>query len=398
MSYLINRNPSGRLICLHALSGYLANRFSGTKFKLNDLKYDSQCPHNIHQTCKLLIKLPAVNFSVCPYLDNPLSQAKCYLTQSLQEDKQKSKSASDAFNALEGLGLINRDGKLGFLTVDGLEFVKNEYFNASTLKVIRKAVLRYGPFWSLLFLCSKNKDQNNTIKREDVRIGYPETRETLARNGRTVVLSTGSQDDTITRTRSVLFAWAVTAGFLLPIGLETPKDMSSWHVELLPFIKSEKWTVHNYEVIIEESLLNSKPYVERPLGYNAMTKSTKALRERNQEEQRGATLELEEVIKNRRFAICYLLALASEQDSGVNFDKLVMELAAFEPHFVIDRQNFADVMRSELSIAFTTGIPFYEKNRVLIPMTRLNIDELASGAPEEVIKTLQKISSNMMSR
>ena len=109
MAYLINRNPSGRLICLHAFSSYLANRFSTGKFRLNDLKYDATCSYSIHQTCKILVKLPAVNFPVCPYLDNPLSQAKCYLTQSIQEDKQKSKSVSDAFNALEGLGLIKRE-------------------------------------------------------------------------------------------------------------------------------------------------------------------------------------------------------------------------------------------------------------------------------------------------
>ena len=258
--------------------------------------------------------------------------------------------------------------------------------------------MKYGPFWALLFLCNNNKDQNNTVKRENVRIGYPDTQEILARNGHAVVLSTGSQDDTITRTRSILFAWATTAGFLLPIGMDIPKNTSSWHVELLPFIKGKKWTVHNYKVFVENGLLDSKPYVDRPLGYNAMTKSTKALRERNQEDQRGATLELEGIIKNRRFGICYLLALASEQNSGVNFDKLVTELAAFDPYFVVDKHNFNDVMRSELGIAFTTGIPFYEKNRVLIPLTRLNIDELVAGAPEEVITTLQKISNNVMSK
>lgn len=195
--------------------------------------------------------------------------------------------------------------------------------------------MRYGPFWALLFLCNKNKDQNNIIRREDIRIGYPETQEILVKNGRTVILSTGSQDDTITRTRSLLFAWGVTAGFLLPTDLQKPKEISAWHVELLPFLKSEKWTVHNYRVYMENNLLDGKPYVDRPLGYNAMTKSTKALRERNQEDQRGATLEFEGIIKNRRLAISYLLAIASEQGSGICFDKLVKEMALHEPLFVI---------------------------------------------------------------
>ena len=398
MAYLINRNPSGRLICLHALASYLANRFSNGRFRLNDLKYDANCQYNIHQTCKLLIKLPAVNFPVCPYLDNPLSQAKCYLTQSIQEDKQKSKSASDAFNALEGLGLINREDRLGYITKDGLEFVQNSYFDTKTLKLIRQAVLKYGPFFSLLFLCNEHKDSQNIIKRENIRIGYPETQEILMRNGRSILLSTGSQDDTITRTRSVLFAWGVTAGFFLPVGLQHPKDDSTWHTDLLPFIRDEKWTVHNYEVFPGDSFTEGKPYVDRPLSYSAMTKSTKALRERNQEEQRGVTLELEGIIKNRRFAISYLLALASEQNFGVHFDSLVTELASNAPLFVIDKQNLANVMHSELNIAFATGIPFYEKNRVLFPLTRLNIGELTFGAPAQVSDILRNVSTRVMSK
>jgi len=77
MAYLINRNPSGRLICLHALTSYLANRFASGKFRLNDLKYDATCSYNIHQTCKLLVKLQAVNFPVCPYLRIPVKSATC---------------------------------------------------------------------------------------------------------------------------------------------------------------------------------------------------------------------------------------------------------------------------------------------------------------------------------
>lgn len=398
MAYLINRNPSARLICLHALTSYLAKRFSNGKFRLNDLKYDATSTTNVHQTCRLLVKLPAVNFPVCPYLDNPLSQAKCYLTQSIQEDKQKSKSASDAFNALEGLGLINRDGNLGCLTNDGLQFARNDYFSSNTSTLIRQAVMKYGPFWSLLFLCNKHKNHENLVKREDIRIGYPETQEILMRSGRSIVLSTGSQADTVKRTRSVLFAWGVTAGFLLPTGRPSPKGDSLWHVELLPFIRDEKWSIHSYKVFIDDSLIRSKPYVERPLGYTAMTKSTKVLRERNQEEQRGATLAVEGVVKNRRFAISYLLALASEQGTGVHFDRLLTGLASYESLFVIDKVNFARVMRSELEIAFPTGIPFYEENRVLFPLTRLNIEELTLGAPKQVIGALRNVSKGVMSK
>lgn len=396
MSYLINRNPAGRLICLHALAGYLANRFGTNEFRLNDLKYDESCQYNIHQTCQLLQKLPAISFPVCPYLDNPLSKARCYLTQSIQEDKQKSKSASDAFNALEGLGIINRSGNLGYLTQEGQRFVRSRYDEPQMFDIIRSAVQRYGPLWGLLFLLHKNKNWQNIIKREDISVGYPVTQETLTRNSRIVVLSTGSQADTVTRTRSVLFVWAVTAGFLLPMGMTTPKYKSQWHVETLPFIRSKKWAVHQYRVHLNDSLLSTKPYVDRPLGYDAMTKSTKALRERNQEAQRSMTLGVESTIKNRRFAINYLLALASEQNLGLSFDKMVSELALHEGLFVINKQQFAEVISSELEIAFVTGIPFTEKNRVLFPLTKLNMDELSKGAPGEVIALLRDLSNKVL--
>lgn len=397
MAYLINRNPSGRLICLHALCGYIYNRFHTSRFSLNDLKFDATCPHNIHHTCTLLQTLQAVNYPVCPYLDNPLSQAKCYLTQSMQEDKQKSKSASDAFHALEGLGFICHNNNQGYLTNDGVKFAKNDYSHPDTYNNIRNAVKRYGPFWTLLFLCNKHKDTQGIVKREDIKIGYPETQEILIRNGHSVILSTGSQRDTITRTRSVLFTWGVTAGFLMPLEMQSPKDASAWHVNMLPFIKNKKWMAHSYKVFIDDNVLDNKPYVERPLSYNAMTKSTKALRERNQEEQRSATLELEKTIKNRRFAICYLLALAAEEDCGIDFDSMVNELALNDSSFVIDKHNFVGVMRSELDIAFTTGIPFNEQNRILFPLTRLNMDELSLGAPKGIIESLQSISKKVMS-
>ena len=397
MAYLINRNPSGRLICLHALTSYLERRFSVAKFRLNDLKYDSTAPTNIHEACRLLVRVPAVNSLACPYLENPLSKAKCYLTQSIQQDTQKSKSASDAFNALEGLGWINRDDNQGYLTPEGLRFAKYDYFSPEAAKPIRQAVMRYGPFWALLFICSRHKNSENVVRREDIRIGYPETQEVILRDGRSVLLSTGSQADTVTRTRSVLSTWGVTAGFLLPTGLSHPEEDSRWHVELLPYIKAQTWPASGFRVFGDDTLTHSKPYVERPLGYSAMTKSTKALRERNQEAQRAATMAIETIVRNRRFAVSYLLALASEQGAGVHFDLLLAGLSSHKPLFVIDESGFAEVMRAELEMAFATGIPFYEHNKVLVPLTRLNINELARGAPEQVIETLTNIFKEVVS-
>jgi hypothetical protein len=76
---------------------------------------------------------------------------------------------------------------------------------------------------------------------------------------------------------------------------------------------------------------------------------------------------------------------------------MVNELALNDSSFVIDKHNFVGVMRSELDIAFTTGIPFNEQNRILFPLTRLNMDELSLGAPKGIIESLQSISKKVMS-
>src|SRR3989338_9336890 len=205
MSYLINRNPSGRLICLHALLTYLYKRFENNSFTLNDLKYDALSKHNIHQTCTLLKKLPSIPFKTCPYLENHLSKAKCYLTQSKQEDKQKSKSASDAFNALEGLGFIKRSSVGGNITALGKEFALIPFDSTKSLEIIKNALLNYGPFVG--FLNEIIKTGGNYVSRSQIQLGYPLTNEKIKTGTSTIILSTGSTKDTITRTRSVLFIW-----------------------------------------------------------------------------------------------------------------------------------------------------------------------------------------------
>ena len=238
MAYLINRNPSGRIICIHALLKYLYNRFRENSFSLNDMKYDTDAKFNIHQTCSLLIKLPTVNYKICPYLDNPLSRAKCYLTQSLAEDTQKSKSVSDAFNALEGLGLINRTGTSGAISARGKQFIKHEYADEEMCKIIHEAVLSYGPFIGLL---SELTRTDGIVDRYDITLGYPVTNETIKNQNKLIRLSTGSENDTIVRTRSTLILWAITSGFLLPKEIDVPTNKNMWHVEVLPYIKSKKW-------------------------------------------------------------------------------------------------------------------------------------------------------------
>tara|TARA_Y100000310_G_C20688483_1_gene820670 strand:- start:2579 stop:3754 length:1176 start_codon:yes stop_codon:yes gene_type:complete len=391
MSYLINRNPSGRIICLHTLLRYLYKRYGTNPFTLTGLKYDENAKENIHQVCPILTKHPSIPFKVCPFLENPLSAAKCYLTQSVQEDKQKSKSVSDAFNALEGMGFVKRLNKNGKITKEGIEFLSEPYESPNTLRRLRKALVGYGPFVGLLYELSSNQKTG----RSTVKLGYPVTNEKIVEKGRSVTLSTGSQQDTITRTRSVLFLWATTAGFVLPEGFPQPSDVNKWHVSMLNYVKSKKWTKNVFINKLPKDLFQKKLYVDQPLFYNAMTKSTKALRERNQEAERSITLKYEPIINNRRFAIVYSLAKKSDKDENLNFKKLIVELEKYPHLFVVNKNEFEEVMEKELGIANICGIPFIREKGILKPLTKINLDVLKTGALGSLISTLDNIISKI---
>ena len=336
MSFLINRNPPGRLICLHSLLTYLNNQFNTGIFNLNDLKYNPEYTYNIHQTCPLLIKSPSVTFKVCPYLENPISKAKCYLTQSvLQKDTQKSKSVSDTFNALEGLGFIKRVKDGGIITESGRVFISDKYESKNTLPRLREGLLSYGPFIGFLHEISSKK---GCVYKSGMKLGYPLTNERINDNGMNIPLSTGSTNDTVTRTRSVLFIWATTAGFLLPYGMKKPTDPELWHVEMLRYIKLKRWP-NKYLKIFSESLFTDKIYVDNPLSYDAMTKSTSSLRERNQKEEREITLKYESLIKNRRFALVYGLAKKSEYAQSLSFYDYLKELENYPDFLLLTQMN-----------------------------------------------------------
>ena len=388
MAYLINRNPSGRIICLHALLKYLNNKFGSDPFTLNDLKYDDESKYNIHQTCKLLKKFPSILHPVCPFLENPLSQAKCYLTQSIKEDKQKSKSVSDAFNALEGLGFVERTDKGGALTKNGVNFASHDYDDDEVLPILRKALLSYGPFVGLI---SEFINTTRTITKSDIKLGYPNTIDKVFIKKQLVILSTGSQIDTIRRTRSTLFIWAISGGFALPDKMPIPKNKKQWHMEVIPYIQEKKWSATKFKTFLNTNLFSPKPIVDNPLTYLSMTKSTRSLRERNQELVRNTSLQFESIIKNRRFAIVYLLAKASENEKKVNLTELINHLKIYPDLFVINTNDFDNVISTELEIAQVAGIPYEYNNNILKPLTKVNIVKLSIGAPSPLISTLDNI-------
>jgi hypothetical protein len=397
MSALINRVPTGRIISLHAELCYLYWRFQSKPFSLQEMKLDPTLEKTQLDFFPLAVNNPTYgryNGKYDPYLDNPLDKAGFHLTQSTERDSQKSKSASECFTALEGLGWIDRldDGK-GAINLFGKEVANTKYSDNKFLEIIQKSVLNYGPFVGFLFECNR-KSTDKQIKRKDVVIGYTNTNELVSVDGQLIPVSVGSQDDSITRTRSTLMAWAMTAGYLWPVDIDVPKK-EDWHNEALSLLKNKTWTWTKFHNFIPNDLfsIGNVLHISRPLGYKWMTKSTKALREKGQDKIRNATMQIESKLKNRRFALVYFLALLGKNNKIGSFNKLITELLEYPDIFVVNQKDFREVMELELKqISITSGLVFVQnKSDELVPLVSCNFSNLEYGAPKELILLLESI-------
>src|SRR3989344_9440104 len=125
MSALINRVPTGRIVSLHAELQYLYWKFKFNPFTLQQMKLDPSLKKTQLDFFILAVKnskYGRYNGKFDPYVDNPLDRSGFHLTQSVERDSQKSKSASECFTALEGLGWIERiNGNCGRITKLGEE-------------------------------------------------------------------------------------------------------------------------------------------------------------------------------------------------------------------------------------------------------------------------------------
>jgi hypothetical protein len=203
MAYLVNRNTSRRLPCLHGITRYINAAFGVKQFTIKDLKFDENAKFNIHMFSPCAVKIHNSDYVTCRYLENPHSPARCALVQSVDYDPQKSKLASDIMNALDGLNLVDRHGSSAKLTQFGRKFAETEFETQEWLDLAQQAVLSYGPFVGFLYSCLKN-EQNGIVKRSQLISSYPITNEVIHIDGKVVTLSAGSQADTNTRTRSIL--------------------------------------------------------------------------------------------------------------------------------------------------------------------------------------------------
>lgn len=392
MAYLVNRTSAARIECLHALAQLIIEKFDvyGKPFNLKDVKFDRDSI-NIHKYCTLLYEDELIG-KYCRFKENPLDDAGCSITNGVHSDTTKSKEVSNTINAMHALGFVERVEKKIKITSFGVRFAKTEYGTADMQAIIKKAVLNYGPVVGVMYSLSEC-NPGDRFNVSEINVGYPSPVETVTYNGSVVELSAGSTQDSNTRTKSCILAWLTMAGYIKPVNVE-PNNSPYPHIAYRDYINSEQRTAQVYEIVEFPNI----EITDRPLNYDNLTKMTSSLRENGQSIVREATIYYEEKIKNRRFAILYLLNLAYQNRTAVSLSDIIDVLKGDKNKFVVDEETLEEIISDEIQIAFMAGIPFVVRimngKDYLQPLIGLNIDELASGAPKEVVEYLNQYSYN----
>lgn len=394
MAYLINRNPPGRIECLHNLCKFISSKYNiGEQFNMKDIKYNPQ-EDNILNHCNLLKSNSLLNIKYCPYKDNPLNTSGCSLTNGVNDDTTKSKEISNTVNALDSLGFLYRRKRNIEITHQGLLFAKTEYNSIEMLQIIRKAVSGYGMF--IGFLAQIKLLGKNSFDTNEITLGYPNSNEKILYEGNSIIISGGSESDSNTRTKSCLLAWGISCGFFIPENLDNDSyDADTIYQEVTRnYTLAKKRNLRKYKITnFPDYLFNGNHIVTKPLDYNNLTKNTGALRENNQAKIRELTLKVEPKIKNRRYAIIYALNKAYLEKTTLDFDTLIDFLNNYPDLFIVNQESFEDVMYSELNIAFMVGTPFsIGINNELTPLVGVDMSEVNLGAPGDLINVMNKFN------
>ncbi len=258
-------------------------------------------------------------------------------------------------------------------------------------RIIHDAVIKYGPVVGLLSQIPSRHEKGCRFNTNDLTIGYPDTNEVAYIDGNLVKISSGSKSDSNIRTKSCLLAWLTTAGYIRPVKI-TPDDDSFSHMRYRNYINGAIRGERLYEIVEFPELSET----EHPLSYENLTKLNSGLRERGMKEIREATMRCESLIKNRRFAIIYLLNRAYYEQKELSFGLLVILFKERPDLFLVPQYGLEDVVEREIEVAVTSGIPF---DRIisngeiyLRPLVGLNKEEASIGAPTELIKFLDSVN------
>ena len=389
MAFLINRAQAGKVQCLHSLCKLIEKQFGTSKqFELSDVKYDPTSKINIHSTCDLILTHPALGIKYCRYKESPLDPSGCGITNGKTADSTKSKEISNTINSLHALNLVTRNANNKvILTSLGKKFANTPYNSPIMHDIIREAVLSYGPMIGLLAQVLNLKKTN--FDTSELEVGYSLTKETVNYNGENIILSSGSEDDSNVRTKSCLIAWGITAGFFKPEALASYKYTKA-HIAASDYLLGKTRSLRKLEVLDIPDIFNKSFVVKRPLNYTNLTKKSEALRENNQQDVRAATLKFSSVIKNRRFAILYLLNNSFKNKTTLSFTDLGGFFKSNPDLFVINSHELLRIIKVEIKVGFTAGLPFVINKDQILPMNSVDLTELSQGVPQEVLLALNK--------
>ena len=300
------------------------------------------------------------------------------------------RTAAARIECLHALGFVERVGRKVRITSFGVRFAKTKYGTDDMQAIIKKAVLNYGPVVGVMYgLSGYNPGEKFNVS--EINVGYPSPTEFVEYNGSLVELSAGSTQDSNTRTKSCILAWLTQGGYIKPVHFK-PTDSPYPHIAYRDYINSEHRMGQMYEIV---EFPNTE-ITDRPLNYDNLTKMNFCLRENGQSVVREATMYYETKIKNRRFAILFLLNLAFQNDTAVALSDIIDVLKEDKGKFVVSEDNLEETISTEIEIAFMAGIPYVERymngKLYLQPTKGLNLKELEVGAPQDVINFLNNYS------
>lgn len=388
MAYLINRTPPARLRCIHSLLKFAFNKFWFSDFFMWDLLYNSETD-NIHNYCSLIKNDKELNISYCPFLQNPLSSAGCYLTRSIIDDTTKRKEISNSVNSLDALWLINRSWRKLKVTDFGKLFTETDFQDDNWLELARKAICNYWPAIGLLYQIYK---KDNLFNLNELHIWYPETDEFISIEWEKIQISSWSKWDSNTRTKSCIIAWFTTVWFIVPNSMKDNVEYKNSQNDTNSYMINQSIRNDNKYIKVRLPNIFSGNFVTKnPLDYDNLTKDNKALRENWQELSRQLTMKNAHIIRNRRFVLLYLLNYCFDKKGLLDFNKLLYELKKHKDFFIINEESFEKVMLNELWIAELSWIPFeIIDSNFLKPITGLNTVTLSKWAPQELIYLIDK--------
>lgn len=398
MAIFLNRKYGSRLECLYYILKSCYAKYGTTKqFGLSNFKFDFEDDHNVHQYCQLTTDL--LGMRCCPFLVNPLDSSKCYATQSLESDSTKSKAVSDIGGSLEALGFIARVSPRAYcVTKEGEAWVKADFYSAEWENIAREGVLSYGLVIGFLSIL---RDLPEVFVSSPLYLGYPQTEESVCyvdehNVSHVVDISTGSETDSVTRTKSRIIGWCVSVGLIEPLGVETIQDEPLAHLKYRDFLNQKELTTRRFrKTELFYDVFKTKRYVANPLAFTRLHKLVRAMRENGGEILRKATMQCNDKILNRRFVFTYALNRCSICGIGLNFEKLVDCMMRYGDYFFTTNNNEYSIMATESQIADFAGIPFEEHEGLLFPLTTISENVLCEDAPDDIVNLANKIVAEL---